>query len=257
MPGLLAGLRCASAGMRSFHCQSLAQIIHTQQEHIRPHTPDILTCILSLWADGDIALQVVLCEVVDTLVGCLGGGFFDHVSEVIGPLAFSLGTPSANPKSTQLRMRILTTLAHCGSLLDDYFNLVASSICAICENPDDTQELRIAAAQTLESLALRLTTFAPYATRVITCILRLLDDGPEYLYKVITDVLNTVVSSLGQGALPFLPVIEEVRSPFIAVLLYLICASTSLHRDLHVYQSSSLGWPEHSTRSDSDRLRTA
>ncbi|CAD6976866.1 unnamed protein product, partial [Tilletia controversa] len=197
---------CPAAHAESYY-PKLAQLVGFIKQHIRNYLPQVFALIKDKWTATPNA-QGPIVDLIQALAKSLQGEFKAYLPQVLPDMIQTLEADVASRREAAMR-KILDTFAVLGANLEDYLQLVLPAIAQVLEHPDAAIKLRIAAAQTLGTLARRLN-ICDHASQVIQPLLRSLGSGPPELQSSILDTLTVIGAQLGDTFKIFVPIINKV-----------------------------------------------
>ncbi|KAE8201307.1 hypothetical protein CF336_g251, partial [Tilletia laevis] len=207
IPAFLNVVRsCPAANAESYYSK-LTQLVGVIKQHIRNYLPQIFALIKDKWAATPNA-QGPIVTLVQALARALEGEFKAFLPQLLPNMIQTLEADVASRREAAMR-RILDTFGVLGANLEEYLQLVLPAIIKVLENPDAPIKLRIAAAQTLGTLARRLN-ICDHASKVVQPLLRCLKTGPPELRSTIMDTLTIIGVQLGGHFIIFIPAINKV-----------------------------------------------
>ncbi|KAK0553866.1 phosphatidylinositol kinase- protein kinase tor1 [Tilletia horrida] len=206
IPAFLDVIRMSPPQNAESYYSKLTQLVGVIKQHIRNYLPQIFALIKDKWTATPNA-QGPIVTLVQALARALEGEFKAFLPQLLPNMLQSLETDAQRREPTM--RRILETFGVLGANLEEYLQLVLPAIIKLLEQNDAPVRLRIAAAQTLGTLARRLN-ICDHASKVIQPLLRCLKSGPPELRNTIMDTLTIIGVQLGGSFIIFIPAINKV-----------------------------------------------
>ncbi|KAK0535707.1 phosphatidylinositol kinase- protein kinase tor1 [Tilletia horrida] len=207
IPAFLNVIRtCPAANAESYYSK-LTQLVGVIKQHIRNYLPQIFALIKDKWSATPNA-QGPIVTLVQALARALEGEFKAFLPQLLPNMLQTLETDATSRRDPTMR-RILDTFGVLGANLEEYLQLVLPAIIKVLENPEVPIKLRVAAVQTLGTLARRLN-ISDHASKVIQPLLRCLRTGPPELRSIIMDTLTIMGVQMGGAFVIFIPVINKI-----------------------------------------------
>ncbi|KAE8266737.1 hypothetical protein A4X09_0g5605, partial [Tilletia walkeri] len=206
IPAFLHVIQTCTASHAESYYPKLAQLVGFIKQHIRSYLPQVFALIKDKWTATPNA-QGPIVDLIQALAKALEGEFKTYLPQILPNMIQTLESDSALRREAAMR-RILDTFGVLGANLEEYLQLIIPAVIKILEHPDAPIRLRIAAVQTLGTLARRLS-ICNHASQVIQPLLRCFKSGPEELQPFILDTLTIIGAQLGDRFIIWVPVINK------------------------------------------------
>ncbi|KAK5667368.1 phosphatidylinositol kinase-related protein kinase tor1 [Batrachochytrium dendrobatidis] len=206
MPPLLAVMKACPPSVLDTYFQNLGALVSIVKLNMQSYIGDIIALIQEYW-NVSVNIQNAALSLVEQITLALEEDFKVYLPTLLPQLLQIFDTDNSEKRQTS--SRLLSTLAYCGQILEEYLHLVIPTVIRVIERLDHPVFFRKQAIQLIVCLARKLTLH-DQCSRLIHPLIRVLKSSSAELHSVSIDALCRIAHQMQEDFVIFIPVITKV-----------------------------------------------